>query len=224
VTCAIKVYNYALSFRKIRSPIVANPRQDTLSNRLRAQTATFTQAIGLRLHQLGIHPDAITLLGLLLVLVGCVFIARGEMLIGALWLLFSLPFDALDGAVARAMQRQGKFGAMLDSTLDRYADGFIFAALSYYFAGIDRFEMLLLAQAALLGAFLVSYTRARAEGLGVNCEIGFFSRMERIVVILLMLFIPLLLDWGVLLLAIGTNITAMQRLWYVYQSLKKKGE
>jgi CDP-diacylglycerol--glycerol-3-phosphate 3-phosphatidyltransferase len=82
--------------------------------------------------------------------------------------------------------------------------------------------MMLLAQAALLGTFLVSYTRARAEGLGVNCEIGFFSRMERIVVILLMLFFPLLLDWGVLLLAIGTNITALQRLWYVYQSLRKK--
>ena len=196
-------------------------RQDTLSNRLRAQTARFTQAVGLRVHQMGIHPDAITLLGLLLVLVACFFVATGQMLIAAIILLLSLPFDALDGAVARAMQRKGKFGAMLDSTLDRYADGFIFAALSYYFAGQDRFEMLLLAQAALLGAFLVSYTRARAEGLGVNCEIGFFSRMERIVVILLILFIPPLLDWGVLLLAIGTNITAIQRLWYVYQSLRR---
>jgi CDP-diacylglycerol---glycerol-3-phosphate 3-phosphatidyltransferase len=203
---------------------VAEQRQDTLSNRLRTQTASFTQAVGMSVHKMGIHPDAITMLGLLLVLVAAGFVAMGQMLTGAVLLLVSLPFDALDGAVARAMQRKGKFGAMLDSTLDRYADGFIFAALSYYFAVHDRFEMLLLAQAALLGAFLVSYTRARAEGLGVNCEIGFFSRMERIVVILLMLFIPLLLDWGVLLLAIGTNITAIQRLWYVYQSLRNEGE
>lgn len=202
---------------------MANTRQDTLSNRLREQTASLSHAIGLRVYRLGIHPDAITILGLALVLVGAFFIARGEMFIGALWLFFSLPFDALDGAVARAMERKNKFGAMLDSTLDRYADGFIFAALSYYFAGLDRFEMLLLAQAALLGAFLVSYARARAEGLGVNCEIGLFSRMERIVVILLMLFIPPLLDWGVLLLAIGTNITAIQRLWFVYQSLRNEG-
>ena len=74
------------------------------------------------------------------------------------------------------------------------------------------------------GSLLVSYTRARAEGLGVDCKVGWFTRLERLAIILLMLLFPILLDFGVLLLAIGTNITAMQRLWYVYQSFHNRGE
>lgn len=194
---------------------------DTLSDIARAWTGGITSSIGMSLHKMGIHPDAITVAGWLMVIVGSVFIAQGEMLIGVIWLIIALPMDALDGAVARAMKRSNQFGAMLDSTLDRYADGFIFAALSYYFAVNGHFEMLLLAQAALVGSLLVSYARARAEGLGVDCKVGWFTRMERLAIILLMLLFPILLDFGVLLLAIGTNITAMQRLWYVYQSLNR---
>jgi CDP-diacylglycerol--glycerol-3-phosphate 3-phosphatidyltransferase len=173
---------------------------------------------------MGLHPDTITVFGLILVALGAFLVAQGQMQRGAIVLILALPFDALDGAVAKAMQRTGKFGAMLDSTLDRYADGFIFAALSYHFAVHDRFDMMLLAQAALIGSILVSYTRARAGGLRVDCEVGLFTRMERIVIILIMLLIPFLLDWGVLLLAVGTNFTALQRLWFVYQSLKNRGE
>lgn len=196
----------------------------TLSNTMRALTSGLMNKLGIAIHHMGIHPDTITILGLILVALGAFLVAQGQMQQAAIVLLVALPFDALDGAVARAMQRTGKFGAMLDSTLDRYADGFIFAALSYYFAVHDRFDMMLLAQAALIGSLLVSYIRGRAGGLRVDCEVGFFTRLERIVVILVMLSIPFLLDWGVLLLAIGTNLTAMQRLWYVYQSLKNRGE
>lgn len=196
----------------------------TLSDLARKRTEGILSTIGLALHQAGFHPDVITLIGWVMVIIGSVFIGRGQMLIGAVWLVLALPMDALDGAVARAMQRTNQFGAMLDSTLDRYADGFIFAALSYYFAVNGRFEMLLLAQFALVGSLLVSYTRARAEGLGVDCKVGWFTRLERLTVILLMLFFPILLNVGVLLLAIGTNITAMQRLWYVYQSFQNRGK
>lgn len=196
----------------------------TLSNTMRGLTGGLLSRLGMAIHRLGIHPDAVTVFGLILVALGAVLIAQGQMQQGAIVLLLALPFDALDGAVARAMQRTGKFGAMLDSTLDRYADGFIFAALSYHFAVHDRFNMMLLAQAALIGSLLVSYIRGRAGGLQVNCEVGFFTRMERIVVILVMLIIPVLLDWGVLLLAIGANVTALQRLLHVYQSLKNRGE
>lgn len=199
-------------------------KTQTLSDIMRAKTEGFTSMLGRNLHKLGIHPDAITFFGWLIVLVGAVFIAQGRTVIGALWFLFALPMDALDGAVARAMKRTSRFGAMLDSTLDRYADGFIFAALSYYFAVNNQFNMLLLAQAALIGSLLVSYTRARAEGLGVDCKVGLFTRMERLAVIMVMLFFPVLLEAGVLLLAIGTNITAFQRIWFVYQSLKNEGE
>jgi phosphatidylglycerophosphate synthase len=199
-------------------------KPQTPSNRMRALANGLTTRLGTALHNIGVHPDAVTVFGLILVALGAFLVAQGQMQSAALILILALSFDALDGAVARAMQRTGKFGAMLDSTLDRYADGFIFAALSYHFAVLDRFDMMLLAQAALIGSILVSYTRARAGGLKVDCEVGLFTRMERIVVILVMLLIPFLLDWGVLLLAIGTNFTAMQRLWFVYQSLNNRGE
>jgi CDP-diacylglycerol---glycerol-3-phosphate 3-phosphatidyltransferase len=192
---------------------------------LRAWTSNIINPIGAGLHRLGIHPDMVTFFGTLIVAIAAVFIARGYLQWGAIILLIGLPFDALDGAVARAMQRKGRFGAMLDSTLDRYADGFIFAGLSYYFAVHDQFPMMLLAQAALLGSILVSYTRARSEGLGVvDNKIGLFSRVERVIVILIMLLAPILLNWGVGLLAIGTNFTVLQRLWFVYKSLKIKGD
>ncbi|MGB7340024.1 MAG: CDP-alcohol phosphatidyltransferase family protein [Phototrophicaceae bacterium] len=196
----------------------------TLSDMMRSWTHGVTSSLGLSLYKLGFHPDAITFIGWLMVLIGAVFIAQGKFLVAAIWLLFALPMDALDGAVARAMQRTSKFGALFDSTLDRYADGFIFAALSYYFAVTNRLDMFLFAQMALIGSLLVSYVRARAEGLGIDCKVGFFTRMERLAVILLMFFFPILLHAGVVLLAIGTNITAMQRIWHVYRTLNNRGE
>ena len=116
------------------------------------------------------------------------FMARGEFIVGGMLLLLSLPLDALDGAVARAMKRSGVFGMVLDSTLDRYADGFILAALSYYFAESGRMDMLAIAMAALIGSYMVSYIRARADDaiVGVRATIGWFSRMERVAVLLLM--------------------------------------
>jgi CDP-diacylglycerol--glycerol-3-phosphate 3-phosphatidyltransferase len=194
-----------------------------LTDRIRRLTSDILDPIGNFLHGLGIHPDTITIIGLIVVAVASVFIAIGQTQLGGVILLLGLPFDALDGAVARAMQRTGKFGAVLDSVLDRYADGFIFAGLSYYFAVQDQFEIMLLAMAALLGSLLVSYVRARADGVAVETKIGLFTRLERIVVILIMLLIPGLLIPGLVILAVGTNITALQRIWFVYKTLKDRG-
>lgn len=196
----------------------------TLSDFIRQRTSGVMSHIGHAAYRLGFHPDLVTAFGLLLVLLASFVIAQGKLQIAALILMIALPFDALDGAIARAMQRSSSFGAMFDSTLDRYADGFIFLALSYYFAVNHRFEMLVISQIALLGSLLVSYTRARAEGLGVDCKVGWFTRMERLAIILLVLLFPVLLDYGIGVLALGTNLTAMQRLWHVYQTLKKEGE
>jgi CDP-diacylglycerol---glycerol-3-phosphate 3-phosphatidyltransferase len=192
----------------------------TFSDRMRALTGGMMSRVGLALHRLGIHPDVLTILGLLLVGIAAIFIGRGDLEIGGLILLLALPFDALDGAVARAMLREGRFGEMLDSSLDRYADGFIFAALSYHFAQEDNLNMLVLTQVALLGTFMVSYARARATGVDVEVKIGLFTRLERTVVILVMLLVPQLLIPGLWVLAIGTNFTAMQRLLFVYKALK----
>ncbi len=147
-------------------------------------------------------------------------------------LIISLPLDAVDGAVARAMKRKSAFGMVLDSTLDRYADGFIFASLSYYFAVQDRFEMMVLSLIALMGSFLVSYVRARADDakVSVATTVGIFTRVERVIVILVMILGMgltnqlIFLEIGVLVLAVGTNFTALQRLLFVYTALKDRGE
>lgn len=188
-----------------------------LADWVRARTRGIMQAVGLAVGRAGIHPDTITIAGLGVVAAAALVLAGGAYQTAGLVLLLGLPLDALDGAVARAMQRTGPFGGILDSTLDRFADAFIFAGLSYHFAVLDRFDHLLLAQAALVGSLLVSYVRARAGEAGVSVRIGLMDRMVRIVVILLMLLVPALLTPGLWLLAVGTNFTALQRLWYVRQ-------
>mgnify|MGYP000305107189 CR=1 FL=1 len=195
----------------------------TLTDRVRALSHRVMEPIGTVLYRAGLHPDMITVAGLVMVMIASIFIGRGEMRLGAAILILGLPLDAVDGAVARAMQRKDRFGAVLDSSLDRYADGFIFAALSYHFAIHDQFSLILLALAALMGSFMVSYVRARAEGVGVDVKIGLFSRLERVVIILIMLLAPSLLVGGLWVLAIGTNFTGLQRLWYVYRILKDRG-
>jgi CDP-diacylglycerol--glycerol-3-phosphate 3-phosphatidyltransferase len=169
-----------------------------------------------------VHPDTLTILGLVFVIIASVMIANGQFTAAALMLIVGLPLDALDGAVARAMQRQDSFGAVLDSTLDRYADAFIFSGFGYYFVTQDRHELLALALAALVGAYSVSYIRARAEGVNLRVTLGWFSRLERLVLVLVMLIIPPLTGIGLAMLALGTNLTALQRLWFVYNALKPK--
>lgn len=198
---------------------MTQPTPSTLTDRVRAQTASFMEALGLRVHRQGIHPDVITVVGLLVVVLAAIPIAQGQHPLGALILLLGLPLDALDGAVARAMGRQDRFGAVLDSTLDRYADGIIFSALALYFAQRDEFLGMLLALAALNGTFVVSYVRARAGEAGLSVKIGLFSRLERIAVLLIMFAIPALLIPGLIVLAVGTNFSGLQRLWYVYRHL-----
>lgn len=204
----------------------------TLTDWLRRLTVGPLNRCGGALARLGVHPDWVTAAGLTLVAVAALYLARGELLAGGLLLLVSLPLDALDGAVARAMGRKGAFGMVLDSTLDRYADGLIFGALGYYFAAQGRPDMLALALAALVGSYLVSYVRARADDVrvGVATTVGLFTRMERVVVVLIMtigsglLESTLPLEIGILVLALGTNLTALQRLWHVYSTLKNRGE
>jgi len=211
---------------------MTNQQPRTLTDYLRELTRTPLNRIGVTLSRLGIHPDLITITGLLLIGIASALIASGLFLMGGIVLLVSLPMDALDGAVARAMKRNDVFGMVLDSTLDRYADGFIFASLSYYFAVQDRFDMMGLSLLALVGSFMVSYVRARADDakVAVATKVGLFTRVERVLVILVMilgigLFNEMLfLEIGVLILAVGTNFTAMQRLLFVYTALKNRGD
>lgn len=188
----------------------------TLTDVARRYSASILQPIGRVLHGRGVHPDTITLAGLGIVAAAAIFIVRDQLFVAGLLLLLGMPLDALDGTVARLRGDTAirKFGGFLDSTLDRYADGLIFGALAFYGKEMGSDAIMILALVALVGASMVSYTRARAEGLGLECKVGVFTRMERVVVILILLFtgwvLPLL--W---VLAIGTQVTAIQRIWYV---------
>ena len=204
----------------------------TLTDRLRNLVGAPLNRFAVLVARMGIHPDWITAFGLLMVAFSAFFIARGDFLAGGVVLLLSLPLDALDGAVARVIERSGVFGMVLDSTVDRYADGFIFAALSYYFAESGRMDMLAIALAALIGSYLVSYIRARADDakVGVSATVGWFTRMERVSVLLIVILAAGLLESdvpleiGLLILAIGANLTALQRLRYVHTTLRDRGD
>jgi CDP-diacylglycerol--glycerol-3-phosphate 3-phosphatidyltransferase len=130
-------------------------------------------------------------------------------------------FDAFDGSMARLSGSVSKFGAFLDSTLDRYAELFILGGLLYYF--MDRQLMLaaLLTFAAAGGSLMVSYTRARAQSLGYEAKIGILSRVERFLVLIpcLLFHVPLA---AIVILAVFTNITAVQRMLHVYRSSERE--
>ncbi len=194
---------------------------ETLTDRARFVTRRLTTGIGQRLADWGIHPDLITFVGLVVVAIASVVAAQGEFFWAAIIMIAGAPLDAIDGAVARAMQRKDQFGALWDSTLDRYADAFVFMGLAHYFSTHDNQTAMQLSIIALLGSLLVSYVRARAEGLDIPCKVGLFTRMERMFVILAML----LTGWvvaGLWVLAIGTHITVAQRVRHIYRAIKRQ--
>ena len=195
----------------------------TFQDRARALTGATLARAGAALWRLGVHPDAITVAGLGVVAASALFVAQGRFQLAGVILILGLPLDALDGAVARAMGRKGRFGGVLDSTLDRYADGLIFGAFAYYFAAQDALNYMLLALASLVGSFVVSYVRARAGEAGLAVRVGLLDRLVRLLLILLALMIPLLLIPVLWVLAVGSNVTGVQRLWYVHQHLDREG-
>jgi len=171
------------------------------------------------LARLGVSPNTLTITGTLLTVVAALVIASGALVAGGVVLAVVSVADMLDGAVARVSGRVTAFGAFLDSTLDRYAEGALFLGLLYHYGRAGATHMQLAAGIVLLGSLMVSYTRARAEGLGLRCEVGVLARPERIVLLILGLLLsgsfPILLEvvlWG---MAALTNFTAAQRLWHV---------
>jgi len=173
-----------------------------VSDFLRRTSRPVLQSLARGLARLGFSPNLLTLIGLLL-----------NVGVGVLLLPVSL-FDSLDGAVARYTNRVTKFGAFLDSTIDRYEEAALFCGLMWYFATIGLRQEVVLTGVALFGSLAVSYTRARAEGLGIECKVGLFTRVERIVVLALglILGLPLITLW---VLAVLTHFTALQRIWHV---------
>lgn len=187
-----------------------------ISNRLRTWTRWIVEPIARGLHRLGVTPNALTVFGFLLSLVNAWLLAKGQLRLAGLLILAFSALDAFDGTLARLTGQATTFGAFLDSVLDRFSEGAIYFGLLVYLAGSGRREELYLTYVAIVGSQMVSYTRARAEGLGLRCQVGWFSRVERVIVLSLGLTVgwlrPVL--W---LLAVLTNLTALQRMLHVYR-------
>ncbi len=171
--------------------------------------------------RLGLTPNTLTVLGFVLNMVAGVLIGNGYIFAGgAVMTALAMPLDALDGELARVTNQQSKFGAFFDSTLDRFAEGALLMGLAAHFVRQNDITGVVVTFIALIGSLMVSYTRARAEGLGIECKVGLFSRFGRFILLavgLLSTFVTPMI-WA---LAILSNYTAIERIIYVWRVLRK---
>lgn len=192
-------------------------------DRFRAFWTNLLNPIARLLIKLGISADAVTIVGTLGVCAGAlVFFPQGELLTGVLVITAFVFSDLLDGHMARLTGKTNKFGAFLDSTLDRIGDGAIFGGLVLYFAGPGDSDLyMVLALVCLVLGSLTSYARARAEALGFNATVGIAERADRLVAILVMtgfsdmLDLPILMEVTLWALAAASFVTVIQRMWVV---------
>src|SRR5581483_2020822 len=172
------------------------------------------------LARLPVTPNQITVVGTSIAFAAAILAGLGQLTWAGVVLAFGGTFDILDGALARSTHRSYPYGAFLDSTLDRYAEGAVYLGIAVYFAGTPgpyQRWLILATVAALAGSFLVSYVRARAQRLGFTCETGLFARPERVVLTVIGLLLGgVWLDGVVVILAVLTNITALQRIREVW--------
>lgn len=163
---------------------------------------------------LGLTPNMVTMLGLLGNTVGAYFLARGELLTGGILIAVMTPVDALDGTMARLRGEASDWGAYVDSVSDRYSELIIYGGLLYHFLVVGDVTGGMLTFGAAAGSVLVSYVKARAEGLGFEAKVGLLTRAERYIVLapsLVFNFVYI----GLGILAVFANITAVQRIWHV---------
>ena len=168
----------------------------------------------------GITPNVLTFVGLALNVAAAYLIAVGYFFFGGVLILVSGLFDLLDGALARFNNQVTQFGAILDSTIDRVSEAVIFCGLLIWYIPKGAALEIVLIIAVLIGSFLVSYIRARAEGLGLECKVGLFTRAERVIVLAAGLLLNQMFI-ALCVLAIFTYITVIQRLVYVKKQTRK---
>lgn len=193
----------------------------TLTDWLRAKTTWITTPLAKQLASWGVHPNAVTLLGGVFVLGAATVLALGYTAWGGLLLLITTSLDTLDGRLATVTETRTRFGAFLDSTVDRIADGALLFGLLIHFLSLDADLNIALTFLALLGCVLVSYTRARAEGVGYACKVGLLTRVPRILLLGVGLIVGLIRP-TLILLTVLSWFTVVQRIVHVYrQSLRE---
>jgi CDP-diacylglycerol---glycerol-3-phosphate 3-phosphatidyltransferase len=193
----------------------------TFSDYLRLWFKWVLDPLGGFFNKLGLTPNMMTLLGLMGNTVGAYYLAMGHMLTGGILVLLMTPIDALDGTMARLRGESSDFGAFVDSVSDRYSELIIYGGLLYHFLNLGEPLGGLLVFGAAVGSVLVSYVKARAEGLGYEAKVGLLTRVERYIVLApSLVFNQLYIGLGII--AVFANITAIQRIWHVRSQAHKK--
>ena len=205
----------------------------TFTDQMRVRLKGVLDPIGAFLNRIGLTPNTMTMIGLLGNVVGALFLARGEMFLGGLFILICTQFDALDGTMARLRGEASEFGAFVDSVTDRYSELFVLGGLLFYYTLQGDAITTIGIYAAAAGSVLVSYVKARAASLQFDANVGILTRVERYLVLApslvlagvllklvgsltfaswLALALPKIAVW---IIAVLANITALQRIWKV---------
>jgi CDP-diacylglycerol---glycerol-3-phosphate 3-phosphatidyltransferase len=185
---------------------------------LRTWARSIAEGLVVPLARRGVTPNAVTVIGFIFNVFTAGVLATGHLSAGGALLFLSGTFDMLDGALARVTKRQSKFGAFLDSLLDRYSEAIILLALIFVFTRNGNTPAVLLVYAVAVGSILISYARARAEGLGLDGAVGIAPRPERVLILGLgLLFSNQTTIAALIVLALLTHVTALQRLYHVWR-------
>jgi CDP-diacylglycerol---glycerol-3-phosphate 3-phosphatidyltransferase len=188
-----------------------------VTNVARQWGARVVEPVARFLSSLGLTPNSVTVLGFLLTALVAFIIARGQLQLAGVLLILTLGMDSIDGTLARMTGSATRFGAFLDSTLDRWAEVLIFVALAWFYLQAGQQTPVLLAVWAMAASLMVSYTRARAEGVGLVCKEGLLTRFERLAILIGGLILQLMVA-ALWIIAILASITALQRIWVTWRA------
>ena len=187
-----------------------------LDRKAREITRPALEAVGRTLARWHVSPDAMTYLGLVLTIGVAVIAALGEIRWAGVAYIFAAACDALDGALARVSGRGSRFGAFLDSNIDRIEGSIVFLGLTVYYAGIGKQWEIALILVVTVGSLMVSYSRARAEAVGVDCKVGFMTRVPRVALMIVGMILDQVLI-AVIILSATTWFTAFHRMYHVWR-------
>lgn len=174
---------------------------------------------------LNVNPNALTTLGVIFNIVGAIFFALSYLRVGGMFVVFGAVCDTIDGRIATHGNKKTKFGALYDSVMDRYSEIIMFFGIAVHFVREDSYWTSVAIFAAVGGSVMVSYVRARAEGLGLECNVGMMQRAERITYISVGAIIgdlpyvhEIFLMAAIWIIAILANYTAIQRMFHLYEA------
>ena len=187
-----------------------------LDRKAREITRPALEAVGRTLARWNISPDAMTYLGLFLTIGVAVIAALGEIRWAGVAYIFAAVCDALDGTLARVSGRVSRFGAFLDSNIDRIEESIVFLGLTLYYAGLGKQWEIALILVVTVGSLMVSYARARAEAVGVDCKVGFMTRVPRVAIMIVGMILNQVLI-ALIILAATTWFTSFHRMFHVWR-------